>query len=76
MSDYVTKRRVAHKHHRCECGRGIEPGHVYLEHIGFPGDLLDTVNRIRECAPCAQRYGREHLLDDVPIDQLYQQGLA
>ncbi len=64
----ITTRRVARKsHHACGgyCPR-IQPGDVYLEHVAFPGeDAMDDATqpwRIRECAACATRYGRAHLL--------------
>lgn len=62
----VTRRRVARKRHPA-CGGycpSIQPGDVYLEHTAFPGDEMGNTGfwRIRECAACATRYGREELL--------------
>jgi hypothetical protein len=80
----VTRRRLARKRHYCDCGIAIAVGHVYLEHTAFPG-LGDDAGyataaghpvRLAECAPCAKRYGRDDLLGDVPIVQLYSLGLA
>ncbi|WP_137726488.1 hypothetical protein [Prescottella subtropica] len=45
---------------------------MYLEHIEFPGDdagYADAAGhpvRHAECAGCARRYGRGHLLDEDP----------
>lgn len=71
----MTPRRVvARKAHRCEqCGIAgkIEPGHVYLRYVAFPGDVHDGPAPwvIRECADCAHRYGRSHLLYPIPDAQ-------
>ena len=71
------RRRVARTRHRCYGNdpntHRIQPGDVYLEHTTFPG--LDDMGyataagrpiRSAECADCAQRYGRGHLLNPPP----------
>lgn len=69
-----TRRRVARKPHPA-CGGycpTIQPGDVYLECIAFPGDDVigsESFWRIRECAECATRYGRGHLLEPLPAEQ-------
>lgn len=68
----TVRRRVARKTHRARCcspAPVIRPGDVYLEHKEFPGGdtgYADTAGHpvvLRECANCARRYGRAHLLD-------------
>jgi hypothetical protein len=61
-------RRVAKKYHRCNsCDHtAIKPGQPYLSGVVFPGhDLIptDVPLRLSECASCATRYGRAHLLE-------------
>lgn len=63
-----TVRRIARKSHRCNsCDRtAITPGQPYLSGVVFPGhDLIPTTVplRLAECADCAARYGRAHLLE-------------
>jgi hypothetical protein len=71
----VAQRRIAARRHRCECGKGIAPGDVYVEHKSFPGHDSGYATsagrpvRAKECAECAARYGREHLLEPVPEHQ-------
>jgi hypothetical protein len=65
-----TSRRVAKKYHRCaSCDRtAIKPGQAYLSGVVFPGhDLIPTAVplRLAECADCATRYGRAHLLEST-----------
>lgn len=75
----TTRRRVARKLHRCDsCARpAIEPGHVYLVHTIFGGDLhYGPPYHSKECADCAIRYGREMALDPVPEDQPYRYWLG
>lgn len=53
--------RTARKARRCGCGNSIAPRERYLEHVMSPdhGDLGGPCwQRIAECSPCAQRYGR------------------
>lgn len=65
---YTFRRRVARKEHHCTHCRVIEPGETYLECTEFPGadaGYADTAGRpvrMAECADCATRYGRAHLL--------------
>ena len=78
--DSVTYRRTASKPHRCGCGRRIPAGDVYLEHVAFPGhDALGWGAtrpwRLRECASCAHRYGRDYELGDVSFAQCARDGL-
>jgi hypothetical protein len=70
----MTRRRVARKSHSCpSCDewRIIKRGDVYLEHTEFPGgdagyaDAAGHPVRMPECADCATRYGRAHLLNPV-----------
>lgn len=60
-----TTPRVARKHHTCDCRAPIRPGERYLEHVAAP-DAPDLGNsqwwRLAECAECATRRGRAHLL--------------
>lgn len=67
----ITRRRVARKP-RISCGGycpTIQPGQVYLEHTEFPGGDAGYATaaghpvRLAECADCATRYGRAHLLN-------------
>ena len=66
----TTERLTARKTHYCATGSGsctgpICPGEVYLRHTAFPGHDAAAANRpesIAECAGCATRYGRGHLL--------------
>jgi hypothetical protein len=73
-------RRVARKAHRCDsCTGSIAPGHVYLVHTLFPGnDVWDNEvpMRLKECADCAGRYGRDLLLHPIPADQEWRYWLA
>lgn len=77
----VTRRRVARTPHRCgTCSHQIRVGDVHLEHVAFPGhDALGLgatrPSRMRECARCATRYGREHALDMVGYEQCARDGL-
>ena len=73
-----TQRRVARKRWWCGCGREISIGDAHLEHTQFPGDdpgdYADAAGhpiRLRECAVCAARYGRGHLVEPIPEDQRY-----
>ncbi len=65
-------RRVARKQHRDDYGHTIRPGDTYLLHKCFPGHdagYADAAGRpvtLPECAECARRYGRGHLID-API---------
>jgi hypothetical protein len=72
-----TVRRVARKR-RPACGGycpAIQPGDVYLEHTEFPGDDMGWASaaghpvRHAECAACATRYGRAHLLNPTPTKE-------
>jgi hypothetical protein len=68
MSPEPTTRRVARKPHRCNScdSPAIKPGQPYLSGTVFPGhDLIPTAVplRLAECAACATRYGRAHLLE-------------
>lgn len=75
----TTRRRVARKVHRCfgcTTGHGpIRPGETYLEHTEFPGgdsgyaDAVGHPFRAGECADCARRYGRGHLLERQETDR-------
>jgi hypothetical protein len=71
MSEPTTVRRVAMKLHRCNgCESTIKPGRPYLSGIVFPGhDLISTPVPVRlaECAECAARYGRAHLLETADV---------
>jgi hypothetical protein len=72
----VTARRKARKVHRCDsCRSSIQPGEAYLTWTALAGDdyydealdrdTLKPANcpiRLKECARCATRYGREDLL--------------
>lgn len=63
-----TVRRIARESHYCNgCDRNaITPGQPYLSGTVFPGhDLIPTTVplRLAECADCAIRYGRAHLLE-------------
>ncbi|MGW1679367.1 hypothetical protein [Saccharopolyspora sp. NPDC002376] len=59
---------TAHKRHYCDsCTRyAIKPGQRYRKGAASPGH--DTINetprwlKFRECATCATRYGRGHLV--------------
>ncbi|WP_229686782.1 hypothetical protein, partial [Longimycelium tulufanense] len=51
--------------HARNCRRRIRPGDVYLEIVMSPdhsGLGSPYWRRFRECAPCAEIYGRGHLL--------------
>jgi hypothetical protein len=68
--------RKARKPHRCDgCNGRIQAGEPYLTHTALAGDdyyhdalQCDTYKplnqpiRFKECAPCATRYDRGHLL--------------
>lgn len=61
-------RRVARKRRYCNgCDRrSIAPGQSYLSGTVFPGHDANTTPvpmRLAECADCATRYGRSHLLE-------------
>lgn len=82
MSD-STKRVVARKTHPCcgsgyECRGTIEPGHVYLRHVSFPGDVNSSGKPwvIRECLDCAITFGREVLAEPIPEGQPYRYWLG
>lgn len=70
----VFYRTVAHKArmpHRCGfTSHPIKPGEVYLQHTEFPGgdagyaDAAGHPVRVAECADCATRYGRGHLIEE------------
>jgi hypothetical protein len=56
-----TKSRRAKVAHRCSCGRIIQPGRRYLEHVMSPnheGMGYTGWRRLFECAQCATVYGR------------------
>ena len=54
-----TTRPRARRPHRCgSCNGPILPGEVYLRHSGR-SDLRDDLCTFKECAKCAERYGRE-----------------
>lgn len=61
-----TTLRTARKPRLCDsCLRWIKTGDLYLEHVASPNheDLGNTRwRRSPECAACATRYGRAHLL--------------
>lgn len=65
----VTPRR-AQRLRKCDtigCGtRWINPGDIYLEHVRGPDEGGDVGNvrfwRLRECATCAEAFGRGHLI--------------
>lgn len=51
------------------CSVTIKRGDLYLEHVVSPGhvDLSNTGwRRLAECAECATRYGRGHMLVGKP----------
>jgi len=63
--------RKARKAHRCDgCGGRINPGESYLTHTALAGDEFGyheygdgtQPGRTKECAGCATRYDRGHLL--------------
>jgi hypothetical protein len=61
-------RRIARKSHHCNgCDQNvITPGQPYLSGTVFPGHDANTTTvplRLAECADCAIRYGRSHLLE-------------
>jgi hypothetical protein len=63
-----TTARVARKAHRCThyCGNHIQSGDTYLEVVASPdhGDLSNPGWwRLAECAPCATRGSRGHLIE-------------
>lgn len=64
MNRITTRRAI--KTHKCgPCHRDIEPGEVYLENVISPEhDDLGNPGwwRMAECAGCATRYGRGHLV--------------
>lgn len=66
-TDPATVRRVARKPHRCSgCEGSIRPGQPYVSGTVFPGHDANTTTvplRLAECASCAARYGRAHLLE-------------
>lgn len=81
----VTKAvRKARKVHRCDgCAGQIQPGDAYLTHTALGGDdyyhdaldrdTLKPANcpiRTKECAGCANRYGRGEILNPVLPGQL------
>lgn len=73
----TTQRRTARKSHRCTCGHIIKPGDIYLSHTIFPGDdahhyVAQRPFRGAECAYCAERYGRDHLLEPLPEAQAHE----
>lgn len=66
-----TVARVARKSHRCGwTSHPIKPGDVYLMHTQFPGgdgmyaDAAGHPVEMPECAACAERYGRGHLIQE------------
>lgn len=63
-----TTARTARKPHRCMTALcHIHPGDRYLEMVASPDhDDLGNLGWMRsaECANCAHRYGREHLLTE------------
>lgn len=82
----TSRRRIARKTHHCEgtnhTSSQIKPGDVYLEHTEFPGSFLgfaDTVGhpiRRAQCAVCATTHGLGYLLEPVPTEQAYRDGLV
>ena len=75
----TTRVRRARKQHDA-CGgycRPIAPGELYVEHVAYPGDdAMDGVTRpwrLRECARCARRYGRGHLLNPAGAVRIRRQ---
>lgn len=85
MSATLTKRRVSRKYRTCgphDCV--IAPGDVYLEHTTFPGHDSGYATaagrpvRMAECAWCAARYRRDHLLEPIPaaFEARYVDGLG
>jgi hypothetical protein len=81
------RRRVARKVHSCQWGncpdsRSIHPGDVYLEATEFPGGESGYAThagqpiRMAVCARCACGFGHDHLLEPVPVEQVYRDGLA
>lgn len=76
MSDsYAVKRVTARKAHRCvSCGRQcIKPGDVYRQFVIFPWQEpgFPVPMKGKECAFCAERYGRDHMLYPLPPEQDY-----
>ena len=80
----IGRRRMARTAHPA-CGGycpTIQPGEVYLEVVEFPGGESGYATsaghpvRMAVCARCACASGNGHLLGDMPLDQLYGQGLA
>lgn len=70
-----TRRRTARKPHECGCGETVPPGDVYLVHTTYPGadsgfaDAAGRPVRLKECAMCACRYGRDHQVEPMLVDQ-------
>lgn len=67
---------MARKAHRCDgCERWtIPPGHVYLAGTVFPGSDFyggKVPSNFKECAFCAERYGRAHELEPMPEEQAH-----
>ena len=68
-----TTPRLARSDRRCDsCECRVSSGERYLEHVASPDH--DSVsngrwNRMAECASCATRYGRAHLLTPAPSEE-------
>lgn len=68
MSRPVVRVRRAKKSRR-GCCRTIRPGELYVEWTEFPGGEAGYATaaghpvRLAECADCAIRYGRGHLIE-------------
>lgn len=59
-----TNRRVAKQNRKCSgCGRTINPGDIYLQHVASPGHGDNPgFWRVSECKECAIRYGHGQYL--------------
>lgn len=72
-----TVRRVSRRPRRCGCGNTIPKGTAYLSIVMSPGH--DGIaprgwSRADECAACATRYGRSHILNPPPLTPQHDGG--
>jgi hypothetical protein len=62
-----TKAKRSRKPRRCQCGRWVQKGEVYLEHVASPWtDEVDnaTWRRLVECEDCCRQYSRGALIEE------------